>query len=505
MLYYIGEHIMKNRFFVLGMILCLFGAVLTLTCCKSTDTQGEQDTTLVSPEEKNEPTESQAIPKTEPEKLVEKVPEVAPEPANIVFAKQLQALLAQGRVKDAIALFDEIPSELADDLDLMIVLASLYVSDGQYDMAITIADKVLAKDPSNLSALEIKTLCAKAKGDSSAYKAASKAILAVDPYNAQVNIMEGDDQALNHKWKLARDAYTKALKSEPENEDALYGYAKMTYYMDDLKLAKETCQALLDKNPQNAEALALMGKLAAEEMNYVRAIKLTQDALLYDPDNYDFYLDIGTYYRYQGKYTEAAKNWDKAVEILPDYFLAYAYLAGIYDEQEKFDLALYNYRKVIETNPDYYYAYESTAILEYHFGNYANARELFDKAYTYAPNNYSYMLMNIAMYQKEGNKAAAKKIGEALMKTLERDSLEYNMARLFIDNYSKNAETALVNKINKERENDRNKYGKMLFYMGLFNEVNGSLDMAREYYAKVTALQAPMFFEYRIAEWGLGL
>ena len=31
------------------------------------------------------------------------------------------------------------------------------------------------------------------------------------------------------------------------------------------------------------------------------------------------------------------------------------------------------------------------------------------------------------------------------------------------------------------------------------------MEAAREYYAKVTAMQAPMFFEYRIAEWGLGL
>ena len=278
----------------------------------------------------------------------------------------------------------------------------------------------------------------------------------------------------------------------------------MTYYMDDLKLAKSTCQALLDKNPENAEALSLMGKLAAEEYNYVRAIKLTQDALLYDPDNYDFYLDIGTYYRYQGKYSESIKNWNKAVEILPDYFLAYAYLAGIYDEQEKFDMALYNYRKVIETNPDYYYAYESTAILEYHFGNYANARSYFDKAYSYSGSMY-YKLMNIAMYLKEGNKPAAKKIADAMMKGMDRDSTEYNMFRMYVDSYSKNAENTLVNKINKERENDRNKYGKMLFYMGLFHEVNGDLETAREYYSKVTALQAPMFFEYRIAEWGLGL
>ena len=476
---------------ILLILIAGFVFAFSFFSCKTTDTGTEEENVVSEPAEITEPVE-----------VSEPVEEKIPDPPNIAFAKQLQALLDKGNVKGAIALFDSIPEELKDDLDLKLVLASLYVSDGNYDMAIKTADEVLAVDASNLTALEIKTLCAKAKGDKSAYSAASKEILAADPYNVQVNIMQGDEQALNHKWKLVRDAYTKALRTEPENEDALYGYAKMTYYMDDLKLAKTTCQKILDKNPQNPEALALMGKLAAEEYNYVRAIKLTQDALVYDPDNYDFYLDMGTYYRYQGKYSESIKCWDKCVEILPDYFLAYAYLAGIYDEQEKFDLALYNYRKVVETNPDYYYAYESTAILEYHFGNYKSARELFDKAYSYSE-SFAYKLMNIAMYLKEGDKNNAKKVAQELMKKLDRESTEYNMARLFVDTYSKNAETTLINKINKE--DNSNKRGKMLFYMGLFYEVNGALESAKEYYGKVTAMQAPMFFEYRIAEWGLGL
>ena len=469
-----------------------FALVFSFFSCKSTDTgRAEEAAQATGPEEV-----------TEPVKISEPEEEKIPDPPNIAFAKQLQALLDKGDVKGAIALFDSIPPELEDDLEFKLLLASLYVSAADYDMAIQTADQVLALDAANLTALEIKTLCARAKGDKTAYNDAAKEILANDPYNVQVNIMQGDDQALNHKWKLARDAYTKALVTEPDNEDALYGYAKMTYYMDDLKTARAKCQEILDKNPQNSQALALMGKLAAEEYNYVRAIKLTQDALKYDPENYDFYLDMGTYYRYQGKYSESIKCWDKAAEILPDYFLTYAYLAGIYDEQEKFDLALYNYRKVIETNPDYYYAYESTAILEYHFGNYKNARALFDKAYSYSQ-NFSYKLMNIAMYLKEGDKNSAKKTAQDLMKVLDRESTEYNMARMFVDSYSKNAESTLVNKINKE--DNSNKRGKMLFYMGLFYEVNGAQEMAKEYYSKVTALQAPMFFEYRIAEWGLGL
>lgn len=491
-----------NKSKILLILLTGFAIAFTFWSCTTTPAPEQVDEEVL-----REPQEPQAEPQeaqVKPEKTQVKPqkPEEPKDPPNIAFAKKLQALLDKGDVKGAIALFDKIPSELKDDLELKLVLASLYVSDGNYDMAINVADQVLAIDASNLTALEIKTLCAKAKGDSTAYKAAAKAILATDPYNVQVNIMQGDEQALNHKWKLARDAYGKALKSDPNNSDALYGYAKMTYYMDDLKLAKNVCQTILDHDPTNSQALALMGKLAAEDYNYVRAIKLTQDALLYDPDNYDFYLDMGTYYRYQGKYSESIKCWNKAVEILPDYFLAYAYLAGIYDEQEKFDQALYNYREVIRTNPDYYYAYESTAILEYHFGNYKNARALFDKAYSYS-DNWSYQLMNIAMYLKEGDRNTPKKIAQDLMKKLERDSVEYNLVRLYVDNYSRNAETTLLNKINKE--DNSNKKGKMLFYIGLFYEVNGSIEAAQEYYAKVAAMQAPMFFEYRIAEWGLGL
>ena len=490
---------MKNckilMIFVIGFV-----AAFTFWSCGTTpepeQTEVVEPTVDVEPDKTQKPQKEPVVTETEP---------VAPEPVdppNIAFAKELQALLAKGDVKGAIALFDNIPAELKDDIELKIILASLYVSDADYDMAIKVADQVLAVDAGNVDALEIKTLCAKAKGDNTAYKAAAKEILATDPYNAQVNIMEGDEQALNHKWKLARDAYGKALKSEPDNTDALYGYAKMTYYMDDLKLAKTTCQAILDKDPENAQALALMGKLAAEDFNYVRAIKLTQDALTYDPDNYDFYLDMGTYYRYQGKYSESIKCWTKATEILPDYFLAYAYLAGIYDEQNQFEQALQNYRMVIKTNPDYYYAYESTAILEYHFGNYKYARALFDQAYSYS-DSWAYKLMNIAMYLKEGNKETAKKEAQELMKKLDRESTEYNLVRFYVDNYSKNAETSLVNKINKEDNN--NKKGKMLFYMGLFYEINGTIEVAQEYYSKVTAFQAPMFFEYRIAEWGLGL
>lgn len=448
-------------------------------------------------EEKNAPVvqaNEEAVPK-EPEK-----PKEPEDPPNVKFAKQLQVYLENGDQKGAIAHFDDIPAELADDIDLKLILGALYYSDSQFDMAISVANQVLQTEPENLDALELISLANHAKGDTKSYKAVSDQILAADPNNPAANIQKAEDYVMNKKYKLARQSYQKALKGDPENEDAMFGYAQMSYYTDDLKTATAYFQKLLDKNPHNAAALAYLGKIAYDDENYLRATNYVKEALKYDPENYDYWLNYGTYLRYQGKFEEAAKAWNKAVEIDPTYFLAYAYLAGSYDDLGKFDLALENYHKVIETNPKYFYAYESAAILAYHNKNYEDAIRLFNSAYSYS-DHWSYALMIAACYFKLNNSQGAKKVIAAQLKKMDSSTNEYAMVRFFGEGYSRNAESQLNQKITKETNS--NKRGKMLFYMGLYCEINKSEELAKEYYAKVTKMQAPMFFEYRIAEWGL--
>lgn len=476
-----------KKVIILSLSCAIFAGVLFIGCGTTKDVK-EEPVITETPDVKEE--------NKEPEK---KEPE---DPPNVAFAKNLQKELEKGNVKNAITLFDSLPAELENDTEMKMLLSSLYISDGQYDKASETANAVLALEPENMDALEIVTLAAKASGNSQLYKSKQKEILAIDPYNASVNIMLADEYAINRKYKLARDSYRKALKNEPDNADALFGYAQMSYYMDDLKTSQRTLEQLLNKDSENAPALYFMGKLAAEDSNYIRASSFVKKAIDIEPDRYDYWLDYGNYQRYLGKFDEAAASWDKAVEIDPTYFLAYAYLAGLYDEQSKFELALQNYLKVIETNPQYFYAYEETAILEYHAGNYEQARFYFGKAYEYSK-NYSYPLLMAVTYLKQNDSFNAKKVLSALLKTMDRESTEYNLVRFYNESYSRNAETALIQKINKE--DDSTKRGKMLFYMGLYYELNGAEELATEYYTKVKAMTAPMFFEYRFAEWSLGL
>ena len=445
-----------------------------------------------------EETPKQEVTKTETKKEPQKKePE---DPPNVKFAKQLQLLLEKGDIKGAIDHFGSIPLSLKDDIELKNLLGALYYSDTQYDNAIATAEEVLTIQPENMEALELISMCNQAKGDKKAYKETSERILAADPYNASVNIQKAEEYAVNKKYKLARDSYKKALKGDPDNTDALFGYAQMSYYTDDIKTAGEVFQKILDKEPENAAALAYMGKLAYENENYLRASKFVQEALKYDPNNYDYWMDYGTYQRYQGKFEDAANAWKKAASLDPSYFLAYAYLAGNYDDLEQWDEALEYYHKVIETNPKYFYAYESTAILEYRAKNYENAIKYFTKTYEFSP-SYAYTLMIAACWFKLNKPLEAKKVLAAQLKKLDSNSTEYALVRFYNDNYNKNAESNLNQKITKETNS--NNRGKMLFYMGLYYELNKADELAKEFYAKVTNLKAPMFFEYRIAEWGL--
>ncbi len=466
------------------LLLCITLVIFSCATNSIQSPEQKEETTITSPEIEKEP-----VKPVEPE-----------DPPNVKFAKQLREFLDSGDIIAAINHFNNLPDELSDDIDLQFILGALYYSNQQYDDAISIAQKIIDKDPLNIDALELITLSKHAKGDTKASKEEADKILAVDPYNATVNIQKAEEYVLNKKYKLAKDSYKKALKGNPDNEDAMFGYAQMSFFTDDIKTAKAYLEKILDKNPKHANALSYMGKIAYDEENYLRATKYFKEAIDNDPSNYDYWLDYGKALRYQGKFEEAEKAWIHATQLDPSYFLAYAYLAGNYDDLGIYDKALENYHKVIETNPKYFYAYESAAVLEYHAKNYEEAIRLFSKAYEYNQ-QWSYVLMISACYLKLGNVNGSKNALNIQLKKMDRSTVEYELVRFFLDNYSKNAENTLKQKIDKETNS--NKKGKMLFYMGLYCEIKKATELSKEYYARVTNIQAPMFFEYRLAEWGI--
>ena len=415
------------------------------------------------------------------------------------FARGLQAALQQGSIEDALALFETMPPALQSNGDLQKLRASLLISAGKYSDAQKLIAELEQKNSGDLEIKEMKIVLAKASGNASAKSAAIKEIIALDPTNPSANVELGEEKVLRKKYKEARGYYMTALKGDQNNQDALFGYGQTSYYLNKIDDARKAFNKILRLDPQSAVAYAYIGKLHAEDENYKLAEENILKAIELSPQ-YDYYMDLGTYSRMRGKFKQAEEAWTSAIKINPDYFLAYAYRGGLYDEQNMYAKALDDYRMVIKTNPKYFYAYESLGILAWHEENYEEARASFEKAFSYYPQSISYPLIIAACMYKSKRAHEVKPFLQKVMKNYgDHESLEYLMLRLYHDLGPSNAENLITQKIIKE--DNTTKKGKMTFYMALYDEIKGHTELAKKMYNEVAALQSPMFFEFRLAEW----
>lgn len=424
----------------------------------------------------------------------------ADDSSAVAFVQKLNEALQTGSVEKALSLFAGMPASLQNDMDLKKLHASLMISAGRYGDANSLVSELELQLPKDVEVKEMKMVLAKAEGKASTKAAVLKEILALDPNNSYANTELAQEQVLKHKYKPAKNYYLKALKGDPRNLDALFGYGQTSYYLNEISAARTAFKKILEIDPQNAMAYSYIGKIYAEDENYKMAEENVLKAISLDDSNYDFYMDLGTYQRFRGKFKDAEKSWTRAIKINPKYFLAYAYRAGLYDEQNIYDKALEDYRMVVKTNPKYYFAYESLGMLAWRIGNYDEARAAFEKAYSYNDKNVSYPLMIAACYYK-ANKAQLVKpfLAKSLKDFPDRNSLEYLMLRLYNDFGPTNAENQIVQKI--QQEENKTKKGKMTFYLALYDEMKGRNESSKKIYTEVASLQSPMFFEFRLAEW----
>ena len=416
------------------------------------------------------------------------------------FVEQLQETLDTSSVKDALALFEELPADQREDFDLMYLKAALNLSAGNYKEASAICSSLNQKNPGNTDVMELGLTVAIAGGNTKEKNRLVKALLEKDKYNVTANISLADDYFRKKNYKQSRIYYSKALSREPSNEDALLGVGRASYFMEDDEKAEETFNTIVKNNPSSASAYSYLGKIAAASSKNKKAADYAAKALELEPENYDYNLDYGLYESVMGHYDNAIGAWTKAIEIQPDYFLAYAYRAGLYDQEEELDKALDDYRNVVKYNPDYYFAWESIGVIELHKQNWASARAAFEKCYEKQKDNISYPLMITFCYFKEKNPMKAKSFSDKVLSKTDKSTIEYAMLRCYHDQGG--GAMPLPQKISTIQS--RQKQGKMYFYMGLLSELYSSTTESNEWYAKVLAMNSPMFFEYRLAEWSVG-
>ncbi|MGP1587135.1 MAG: tetratricopeptide repeat protein [Treponemataceae bacterium] len=443
-----------------------FLAVFTITCCKTT-----------------------------PDSVVSVGAKKTPQ---VIFAEKLQKILENGSVEDALLLFEEMPEKLKNDYKMNVLHASLLVSAGHLEQAEVVVDKLQNIKQNGLDALVIGVMIAKSRGDNRKKTALLKQILAIDPKNTDAYVELANDQMFRKKYKLAGAYYLKAFESDRKNTNAIMGYGQCAYYQGKFDEAKRAFNNVIELQPKNSMAWSYLAKLDAENENYSAASENIKKAIEYDNLYQDYWIDYGRYLYFQGKFKAAEEAWNKAESIDENNFLLYVYRSNFYDQQNRYPEAIKDYKALIRVKPEYFYAYEALGILYWHEEKWEEARQYFQKAYELNPKNISYALMVSSCYMMEKKEKENRKFMSLVLKNRDINSNEYNILRLYYDGVNP---YGVGDKVSKE--NNSSLRGKYLFYVGQYLDLNGDDINAKKYYADVTKMQSPMFFEYRIAEWRL--
>lgn len=417
-------------------------------------------------------------------------------PARIAFGEQLKTLLDEQKWEEAIALFDALSEEDKALPSIQNLKAAVLISTGRIQEAETAAKALEKKYPDDINILYTMTMIAQAKNDKKMRSAYLKKILRLEPDNMEALQEEGLDFYGQGNYKAAGQTFDRILKKHPDNVQALIWCGKVKYLDSKLQEAEQYYVTALKYEPNNSLAIAELARIKAETNRMSEAIADIHQAIALEPDAAPNWTDLGSYNLQIGRKEEALEAFTRAVSLVPDSYFVHIYLAGLHDDLGNKEDAVAHYKKVTELYPQYYFAYEGLGILLFEKQDWEGSRWAFVNALRYAPANVYYALAATLCHYKMNKKAEAKDFMSKYIKTVNRTKQEadYFLCRLFIDFAGDNDVNSRITK-----EKDETERLRKFFYLAEFYRLIGKKHIGEKYLLDIKMMQAPSFFEYRLA------
>jgi tetratricopeptide (TPR) repeat protein len=174
-------------------------------------------------------------------------------------------------------------------------LTDLYIQSGRLKDAVTEAEDILKREPSNLDARRILgRIYTRMIGDTQQGKINEEMLRAATEQYEKIVAKDPKDieswLTLGRLYRTARNsveaekAYSQALAIDSSNEDALTGLAIVYSDVGDTKKAIEKLQAVTNKDP-NPRTLAALATAYEQLHDYRSAAEVLRKAIDLDPDN----------------------------------------------------------------------------------------------------------------------------------------------------------------------------------------------------------------------------
>ena len=261
--------------------------------------------------------------------------------------------LQQENFEKAISFFDKVLAIDPNNTDALFNKGSALVQLDKPEEAISYFDKVLAIDPNNANALSYKgdRLAKIGKSDEaiSYFKqvlkiepnyhdvmgiSISDRVLAIDPSNIDALNLKGDSLVslgrsesgitvvYVEKLDEAISYFDKVLAIDPNNTDALFNKGRALVQLNKTGEGISYVDKVLAIDPNNANALSYKGDRLITEDKLEEGMVYIDKSLAIDPNNADALFNKGFVAAKQKHFDEAVSYYDKVLKINPGYSLA---------------------------------------------------------------------------------------------------------------------------------------------------------------------------------------
>jgi len=414
--------------------------------------------------------------------------------ANIeAIFTQIHERLSRGDFTGALDLFNTLPPEQAQSVDVRIMRATILNAAGRPADARQIANAIISSDRNNTEAHMILADAAAMENKERERRQHLERVIAINANHVRALNDLANINLGSQNLRFAATYFDRALAVEPDNGEALIGRATVYRYNRDSRNAERLLNRAITVYPDWGRPLQERARLYRIAGYYNDAVRDFSAALRLEPDNYWILVDYGQALMEIDRKPEALEQFNRAIRIGPEIFMAYVYSAAIKDEMGDYAGAENDYVILARLKPDYYFAHEALGVLRMRDQRWALARDAFLDAYRHAPREFNYAILAALNWMRAGRQADPRQFLAQVMRTAPRDSLDYAMIRLLHD---LSGDNSVVNSVESERNNFTK--SRMLYYLASYYSIRGNNNLAVRYYLMVEELDAIGLLEWRL-------
>ena len=231
-------------------------------------------------------------------------------------------------------------------------LVSMYVENNNVDLALSLGESALAKNPGNT---ELRSIMGGLYFNLREYDKAIReyqTIIEIDPKNLVAYLYLATIYAQEKKYDSSEKAYRKMLAMDPDNIIGMYYYAKTLAQMNRWAEAEALYHKITLQGPAFEAAWLGLAALYETQNKYDEAIGVYRRYLEINPARISFRVKIADLLVKANKHEAAEKEFQEVLKTDPANREVRTALGLLYYDMRRFDAAAVQFLSLLETAPN---------------------------------------------------------------------------------------------------------------------------------------------------------